>query len=107
MAPRRSALALACAAAALAVGDALNSLPAAGVPCSTVGPSNPSSATGSAPTCDATLTPYDYYGAMKAGTLNLAQLGLDTNGAARRGARAERGVGGFAARAAGGSASGS
>ncbi len=78
---RRAALALACAAAALAVGDALNSLPAAGVPCSTVAPTNPSSATGAAPTCDPTLTPYDYYGAMRSNTLNLAQLGLDTNGA--------------------------
>ena len=60
----------------LAAGpSALQSLPAAGEPCVTVQPSNPGYAQ-----CDSTLQPFDYYSAMRAGTLSLATLGTDTNG---------------------------
>jgi hypothetical protein len=71
----RSALALACAAATLAVGHALTSSAAAAVPCASVLPSSPA-----ALNCDATYIPTPYYDQMKAGTINLAALGLDTNG---------------------------
>jgi hypothetical protein len=55
MAPR-SALAAAAAAAVLSVAHGLGSLPAAGVPCSTLDPGNPQY-----PTCTNTWVPTDYY----------------------------------------------
>ncbi len=73
----RGALALAAAAAALGCAQALSSMPAAGVPCASV---SPASAASSTSYCDATITPFDYYGAMKAGTINNAALGVESNG---------------------------
>jgi hypothetical protein len=71
---RRAALALA-AAASLSVTAALSSFPSAGVPCASVLPSAPAYA------CDRSYVPTDYYGMMKAGTINNAALGIDSNGA--------------------------
>ena len=60
----------------LAAGaSALQSVPAPGVPCSTVSPGSPGFAL-----CDPALQPYDYYSAMKAGALSLTVLGAETNG---------------------------
>ena len=75
MAPR-SAFALAAAAAALGVAHGLTSQPAAGVPCASLDPTNPLYAT-----CTNNWTPTDYFTQMRTGTLNLAALGADTNGA--------------------------
>ena len=75
MAPR-SAFALAAAAAALGVAHGLTSQPAAGVPCASLDPSNPMY-----PTCTGSWTPTDYFTQMRQRTLNLVQLGSDTNGA--------------------------
>ena len=74
MAPR-SAFAAAAAAAVLGLANGLSSLPAAGVPCSSLDPSNPQY-----PTCTNSWTPTDYYTQMKQGVLSLAGLGADTNG---------------------------
>jgi len=62
--------------AVLPLVGALSSLPSRGVPCGTVETYNPAYAT-----CDPTVVPTNYYNAMKAGTLNMQQLGLETNGA--------------------------
>ena len=60
----------------LALGaSALQSVPAPGTPCVTLMQGSPGYAA-----CDPTLTPTDYYSAMKAGTLSLGALGVDTNG---------------------------
>ena len=63
-------------AALLASASALSSIPAVGVPCASVSSSNPLYAK-----CDPNYvaTP-NYYAQMKAGTLSLAQLAVDTSG---------------------------
>jgi hypothetical protein len=75
MAPPRRALAAALAAAALSAAAALTSTPANGVPCASVSPASPYYSV-----CDPTAVPTDYYAQMKAGTINNAALGLNTNG---------------------------
>ena len=55
--------------------SALASVPATGVPCSTVSPGSPGVAT-----CDPLAVATDYYSMMKAGTLSLTTLASETNG---------------------------
>jgi hypothetical protein len=76
-----SPLALALACAAFFFGHAaavkLTSVPATGAPCAPVSPLSPAYAT-----CNSTYIIKNYYSAMKAGVLNVTELGLETNGAA-------------------------
>jgi hypothetical protein len=61
--------------ASLDVASALKSAPALGVPCATVAPGSPGTAS-----CDASYVPINYYAQMQAGTLSLADLLTETNG---------------------------